>query len=412
MRKSDGHPLRNPLRRGVLPRAGGAPSSRLRRSPRFERGDSVDVRGVEIFDRIVYFPVSINGCGPYPFVLDTGAGSCTALDERNGPGPSALRSTIDRRRREGGEEVVQFGLADSNDRFDAGALVRRPSAPDVPRAEAGRALGQAKGRPGRQATFSRPSSRASITNASGSSSTTRHVYEYAGPGERIPVTMRGNYILVPAEVLPVRRREAARAVFLLDTGVRLSVFNSPCAKSTRSPRRARARSRASRASASAARARGLSGACRGSASDRSSSKIPSCPSRPTTSGRARRHELRGDHRRRFPEPVHRRSRLPALADIPREERRLRRPVRVRHVRHTLRHGRESASICFKVFLVYDGTPAALAGIVRGGRRHGDRRPRGGELHEGRASGNTCSARGRRCASRSSGETRRRMSSYA
>jgi hypothetical protein len=54
-------------------------------TPRFERGDSVDVRGVEIFDRIVYFPASINGFGPYPFVLDTGAG----------------------------EEVVQFGLADT-----------------------------------------------------------------------------------------------------------------------------------------------------------------------------------------------------------------------------------------------------------------------------------------------------------
>ena len=64
----------------------------------------------------------------------------------------------------------------------------------------------------------------------GSSSTTRPAYEYTGPGERIPVEMRGNYIIIRAEVLLYGADEPLEAMFLLDTGVRVSVFNSPYAK--------------------------------------------------------------------------------------------------------------------------------------------------------------------------------------
>jgi hypothetical protein len=57
-----------------------------------------------------------------------------------------------------------------------------------------------------------------------------NTYEYKGPGERIPVTMRGNYIIVPPQVSLYGAEKPLEAMFLLDTGVRLSVFNSPYTK--------------------------------------------------------------------------------------------------------------------------------------------------------------------------------------
>ncbi len=196
--------------------------------PRFERGDSVEVRDVEIFDRIVYFPASINGFGPYPFVLDTGAGDMSVLDE--GTARSiGLRSTIIGEGGGAGQEVVQFGLADSTTLSIPGlSFVDRPLL-TLPVRRLDSHWGKRKdGLMGGDLL---------------STLVTRIDYErkrvvfhdaiaygYSGPGERLPVELRGNYIFIPVEVLSYGSDEPLKAMFLLDTGVRISVFNNPYAK--------------------------------------------------------------------------------------------------------------------------------------------------------------------------------------
>ncbi len=197
-------------------------------TPRFERGDSVEVRGVEIFDRIVYFPVSINGFGPYPFVLDTGAGELSALDE--GTALSiGLRSTIVGEGGGAGEEIVRFGLADSTivsipglsfgDRPLLTLPVRRLDAQWGKRKDGlvgGDLLSTLVTR------IDYENERVVLHDAA--------AYEYTGPGERIPVELRGNYIMIPVEVFLYGADAPREAVFLLDTGVRISVFNGPWAR--------------------------------------------------------------------------------------------------------------------------------------------------------------------------------------
>jgi hypothetical protein len=50
--------------------------------PKFVRGSASDVIAADIFDSVIYLPVKIEGHGPYAFVLDTGNGGVPVLDER------------------------------------------------------------------------------------------------------------------------------------------------------------------------------------------------------------------------------------------------------------------------------------------------------------------------------------------
>jgi hypothetical protein len=196
--------------------------------PRFERGDSLDVRGVEMFDRIVYLPVSINGAGPYTFVLDTGAGELSALDEGTAKA-IGLRSAIIGEGGGAGEEVVQFGIADSNMvsmpglSFAGRPLLTFPIRrmdPQWGKRKDGLVGGDLLSTLVTVIDYERE--RVVFHDAAS--------YEYEGPGERIPVTMFGNYIIVPAQVSLYGAEKPLEAMFLLDTGVRLSVFNSPYTK--------------------------------------------------------------------------------------------------------------------------------------------------------------------------------------
>lgn len=196
--------------------------------PRFERADSLVVRDVEIFDRIIYFPVSINGSGPFPFVLDTGDGDLTALDDGTAKA-IALRSTPIGEGGGAGEEVVPFGFADSNTvsmpglSFSVRPLLTFPVRrmdPHWGKRKDGLFGGDLLSTLVTVIDYERE--RVTFHDA--------NVYEYKGPGERIPVTMRGNYIFVPAEVSLYGAEKPLETVFLLDTGVRLSLFNSPYAK--------------------------------------------------------------------------------------------------------------------------------------------------------------------------------------
>jgi hypothetical protein len=197
-------------------------------TPRFERGDSVEVRGVEIFDRIVYFPVSINGFGPYPFVLDTGAGDLSALDEVTARS-IGLRSAIIGEGGGAGEEVVQVGLADSTTISMPGLSFGNRPLLTLPVRRLDAQWGKRKDGLMGGDLLSTLVTRIDYENER----VVFHdaaTYEYTGPGERIPVEMRGNYIIIRARVLLYGAQEPREAMFLLDTGVRLSVFNSPYAK--------------------------------------------------------------------------------------------------------------------------------------------------------------------------------------
>jgi predicted aspartyl protease len=50
--------------------------------PKFVKGSASDVIAADIFDTIIYLPVKIGGQGPYSFVLDTGNGGTPVLDEK------------------------------------------------------------------------------------------------------------------------------------------------------------------------------------------------------------------------------------------------------------------------------------------------------------------------------------------
>jgi hypothetical protein len=208
--------------------AGAGAQEQLPATPRFARGDSVEVQGVEIFDRIIYLPVSVNGSGPYPFVLDTGAGELSVLDE--GTARSAgLKSTVLGEGGGAGEELVQVGLVDSTTISMPGLFfcgqplltmpVRRLDAQWGKRKD-GLMGGDLLSALVTQIDYAR---RKVVFHDAA-------VYEYAGPGERIPVELRGNFIFIRAQVFLHGETEPREATFLLDTGVRISVFNSPYAK--------------------------------------------------------------------------------------------------------------------------------------------------------------------------------------
>ncbi len=205
-----------------------ARSSRLRRSP-VSIAATASRCGASRYSIVSsIFPVSINGFGPYPFVLDTGAGDLSALDE--GTARSiGLRSTVIGEGGGAGEEIVQFGLADSTIvsmpglSFAEGPLLTLP----VRRLDAhwGKRKDGLFGGDLLSTLVTRidyENERVVFHDAAS--------YEYAGPGERIPVELRGNYIIVRAEVLPYGAGEPLEAAFLLDTGVRVSVFNNPYAR--------------------------------------------------------------------------------------------------------------------------------------------------------------------------------------
>lgn len=197
-------------------------------TPSFERGDSAVVRDVEIFDRIVYFPVSINGAGPYPFVLDTGAGDLSAVDD--GTAKSiGLRATPIGDGGGAGEEAVPFGFADSISVSIPGLSFSGRPLLTFPLRRMDPHWGKRK-----EGLFGGDLLSTLVTVIDyGRERVVFHdasAYEYRGPGERIPVEMRGNYIIVPAQVSLHGDGQPLDAKFLLDTGVRLSVFNSPYAK--------------------------------------------------------------------------------------------------------------------------------------------------------------------------------------
>ena len=194
--------------------------------PLFESGGAVEGLPVEIFDRIVYLPVRVNGAGPLTFVLDTGAGSISAIDKSVADSLELGLVSVYRGPGGAGEDTIEVYQADSvtvsipGISFDGRAVFTLPlhrMDPHWGKRKDGLVGGDLLSTLVTRIDYE--NERIDFHDAAS--------YEYSGPGETIPVEILGNTIFVRAEVLLYGKDEAVPAYFLVDTGVRLSIFNSP-----------------------------------------------------------------------------------------------------------------------------------------------------------------------------------------
>ncbi|MBN2071679.1 MAG: aspartyl protease family protein [Candidatus Krumholzibacteriota bacterium] len=194
-------------------------------TPLFEYGDSLAVKGVEIFDNIIYFPVLVNGSAPFMFVLDTGAGNLSAFDQGEAD-MLGVKSTIIGEGGGAGEEIVSFGLTDSVTISLRGLSFENRPLVTVPLRRLDAHWGKRKdGLIGGDllstlvTTIDYENAQVVFHDAA--------AYQYMGPGERIPVMIENNFLMVDAEVFTYGAKDHLDALFMIDTGVRLSTFNSP-----------------------------------------------------------------------------------------------------------------------------------------------------------------------------------------
>lgn len=193
--------------------------------PHFERGDSAVVSGAELFDRIVYLPVRVNGAGPFPFVLDTGAGAFSALDQTVADS-LGLRSELLAKGGGAGNDVVDINRADSLSLALDGVAFPPRTVLAIPLHRMDPHWGKRKdglvGGDLLSTLVTRIDYRHSTLAFHDAAS-----YEYDGPGEVIPLQIFGNFIFVSARVLLHGREDAVDALLMVDTGVRITTFNSP-----------------------------------------------------------------------------------------------------------------------------------------------------------------------------------------
>jgi len=197
-------------------------------APRFEREGGIEVKGGEIFDRIVYLPVTLNGAGPFAFILDTGAGSISAVDQSVADS-LGLRQTPLQHGGGAGEETVQMNAIDSvavsmpGLSFDRRTVIAIPlhrGDPHWGRRRDGLVGGDLLSTLVTRIDYDRK--RVDFHEASS--------YEYNGTGERVPVQIFDGFIFLEAKVFLFGKEEPIDAFFMLDTGVRMTTFNSPFSK--------------------------------------------------------------------------------------------------------------------------------------------------------------------------------------
>ncbi|MEJ2722958.1 MAG: retropepsin-like aspartic protease, partial [bacterium] len=197
-------------------------------TPQFSHGDRAENIDADIFDRIIYLPVKINGAGPFPFVIDTGAGTFSALDQSFA---ESLGLPLTRVQMGGGagEERVEIHNTDSVTVVLPGVTFADRLMFTVPLHRLDPHWGKRKdGLIGGDLLFTLvtridyENERIDFYDAA--------PYAYDGPGERIPLTVENNFLFVETDVLVYDSGDPIKALLLLDTGVRLSLFNTPYSK--------------------------------------------------------------------------------------------------------------------------------------------------------------------------------------
>jgi hypothetical protein len=196
--------------------------------PRFEKGASSEGLSANIFDRIVYLPAMINGAGPFTFVLDTGAGGVSVLDQSVAESLS-LRLTPMPGGGGAGEETIEINRVDSLTFSLQGLSFADRIVFTIPLHRMDPHWGKRKdGLIGGDllstlvTRIDYESERVDFHNATS--------YEYSGAGESIPVMNTDDFLFLDAEVFLYGKEKPIDAFFLLDTGVRISVFNTPYSK--------------------------------------------------------------------------------------------------------------------------------------------------------------------------------------
>lgn len=193
--------------------------------PAFAQADSIVVQGAEFFDRIVYVPVTINGRGPFPYVLDTGAGQISAVDQAVADS-LAVKSAPLAVGGGAGEEQVPFTIVEDISlalpglSFDARKLIGIPlhrMDPHWGKRKDGLLGGDLLSTLVTDIDYDRE--RVVFHDA--------RTYEHRGPGERVPLQNFGNYIFVQAQVLLYGSADPVEALMMVDTGVRITTFNAP-----------------------------------------------------------------------------------------------------------------------------------------------------------------------------------------
>lgn len=196
--------------------------------PQFASGDRVEGVAVEIFDRIIYLPVTIDGKGPFTFVLDTGAGAISAFD------PAIARSlgfAVEPFTTAGGagEEAIEVGRVDSLNVGLPGLSFANRTIFTIPLHRMNPHWGKNK-----DGVIGGDLLSTLVTRIDYEKETVDFYdaasYEYSGKGEVIPLVMMGNFLFVEAKVYLYGKAQPLDAFFMVDTGVRLSLFNTGYAK--------------------------------------------------------------------------------------------------------------------------------------------------------------------------------------
>jgi len=190
-------------------------------------GDSLVITGAAIFDQIVYLPVRVNEAGPYPFVLDTGAGPTSVLD--SGLADSLGLSAEPFAETGGaGEETVPVGALAGVQltlgeldvpAAPAYALPLRRLDPHWGKRKDGLVAGDILARfltvidyEREQVVLYPPAAAASL------------------PGVPIPLEVVDQFLFVQAELLLHGQEAPLPALMMVDTGLRVTTFNRPFAE--------------------------------------------------------------------------------------------------------------------------------------------------------------------------------------
>lgn len=180
---------------------------------------------VEIFDNIIYMPVSINGQGPFSFILDTGNGGPPALDEDLA---RHLQIPLGRGNGTGGAgaEQVMFHAIDSLRLSMPGVEYATIPAVTLPLARMDRHWGRRKDGLIGGTIF------ADVVTTIDYMASTVHFSDpatFSGVpgGTVVPLVRAADAIFVKARIHRWGEAEPVEALLMIDTGVRVTTLNTP-----------------------------------------------------------------------------------------------------------------------------------------------------------------------------------------
>jgi hypothetical protein len=211
-----------------------APAPPAPAKPLFDGGSAVEGLPVDIFDRIIYLPVKVNGTVPLTLALDTGAGNISALDKTVAESMGLDLTMVYRGPGGAGADTIEVFSADSLTIAAPGLSFAARTIFTLPLRRMESHWGKRKDGLFGGDLLSTLVTRIDYENEKVDFHDAAS-YEYTGPGETIPLEIFGNSIFIRAEVLLYGKEEAVPALLMVDTGMRITVFNGPFAKTNGLP---------------------------------------------------------------------------------------------------------------------------------------------------------------------------------